>query len=296
MTQLAVTGDVGVLAEENAQRLVSIFAEAATSCLGSLHEVAEARSKPGAVRLQAYARGLASVRNWSLDMLNAEIARLEAQYPETATLHRFVVISMLSEAAYAHAIASLHVPPLAETYHAFLKRVFACSDTQDVARFLDAPLAQRRVVFIDAFRNAYHDVARRSAAGKSIVLPSQGSLPAISRAGTACGSERNGSVCGSDRNGSVCGSVAQQQQQSRLREAVDLMQPADPLRKPTPTPPTSPAGKAGAGDGTAAVAGKSQDTKSVLVLDTSPSFFEVPQRPDGSEASDPGSTAAVAAS
>jgi len=155
---LAVSGDVGMLAEENAQRLVSIFCEAAMACLGSLREVVAARGGAAAY----YARGLTYMRQWPVDTLNEEVARIEAQYPEAQALHKYVVICALAEASSSQSVANLGIPPLAETYHAFLKRVVASPDVQRVPEFLDSPMLQRRVVFLDAFRNAFHDAARRS--------------------------------------------------------------------------------------------------------------------------------------
>jgi hypothetical protein len=165
---LAVSGDVGMLALENAQRLVSIFCEAAMSCLGSLREVAERRGGSEASRLQAYARGLGCIRQWSVEVLHEEVAAMEAQYPEASALHRFVTVAAISELADTLvSVPGVIVPPLAETYHAFLKRVVASSDVTRLAAFLEAPMAHRRVVFLDAFRNAYHDTARRSASRRA---------------------------------------------------------------------------------------------------------------------------------
>lgn len=168
---LAVSGDVGILADENAQRLVSIFSEAVTACLQELREMVEIRLKGSPGFQIQYAKGLASIRNFSSEVLQGEIARLEAKYPETRKLHQFVFINTLSEAAYAQTIPSLVVPPMAETYHCFLKRVISSSDVQRGQSFFDAPLFQRRVVFLDAFRNAFHDVARRCASAAEAAPP-----------------------------------------------------------------------------------------------------------------------------
>jgi hypothetical protein len=157
-----------MLALENAQRLVSIFCEAAMSCLGSLREVAERRGGSEAARQQAYARGLGCIRQWSVEVLHEEVAAMEAQYPEASALHRYVTVAAVSELADNFAtVPGVVVPPLAETYHAFLKRVVAAPDVSRLAAFLEAPMAHRRVVFLDAFRNAYHDTARRSAARRA---------------------------------------------------------------------------------------------------------------------------------
>ena len=159
---LAVTGDVGMLAEENAQRLVSIFSEHAMSCLASFRQVAESRGSDAAAVQKNCTRGLASVRQWSVDVLNEEVAAMEALYPETSSLHRFVTVAAISELASLEPVAGVVVPPLTETYHAFLKRLVSSPDLSRLVAFLESPMAHRRVVFLDAFRNAYHDMARRS--------------------------------------------------------------------------------------------------------------------------------------
>lgn len=165
---LAVSGEVGCLAEENAQRLISIFIEAAMSCLGSMRDVVDSKLRAGgkipsqAATQQLYASCLATVRTWSIDTLHDEIAQIEAMYPETQKLHQFVVVSVLSEAVYAEGMTSMHVPPVGETYHVFLKRVASSSDVQRLS-FFELTLCQRRVVFLEAFRNAFHDIARRCA-------------------------------------------------------------------------------------------------------------------------------------
>jgi len=159
---LTVTGDVGMLAEENAQRLVSIFSEHAMSCLASFRQVAESRGSDAATVQKNCTRGLASVRHWSVDVLNEEVAAMEALYPETFSLHRFVTVAAISELASLEPVSGVVVPPLPETYHAFLKRLVASPDLSRLVAFLESPMAHRRVVFLDAFRNAYHDMARRS--------------------------------------------------------------------------------------------------------------------------------------
>jgi len=174
---LAVSGDVGVLADENAQRLVSIFMEAGMSCLQNLRDVVENGLRSKAKDLSSFSRlyssGLASILNWSSEMLQGEVADMEAQYPETRKLHQFVFVSILSEAAYSNvAVGNFTIPSVPETYHAFLRRIVSSHDVRKGVAFMDSPLFQKRVVFLDCFRNAYHDMARRYAS-------SQADLPVV---------------------------------------------------------------------------------------------------------------------
>jgi hypothetical protein len=159
------SGETGFLAEENAQRLLSIFLEAGMSCLTQLSSVVEVQLKAKALDdknfLKFYRSGLMSIAQWPAGMLRAEISDLEAHYPELQKLHQYVVVSILSEATYASALSTWAVPPLEDAYHGFLKRLVAEVDVQRGAAFLEMPLIYRKVVFVQAFRNAYHDLCQK---------------------------------------------------------------------------------------------------------------------------------------
>ena len=160
-----VAGEAGLLAEENAQRLLSIFMEAGMSCLVQLRTVVDtqlkAKSRDDALFNKYYRSGLASIAQWPSAMVRGEIADIEAHYPELQKLHQFVFISVMSEAAYASAMENFTVPPVFDAYHGFLKRLVGEADVQRGGSFLELPLIYRKVVFVEAFRNAYHDLAQK---------------------------------------------------------------------------------------------------------------------------------------
>lgn len=162
---LVVTGDVGFLADENAQRLVSIYIEEISETLQCLRQAVEAHvaGVPAACSRTLFDRGLALLRQCTVDVVSEQAAAMQARYPETEVLHRYVQISLLSEAAYAQAMTTLVLPTVAETYHAFARRIAGHPDVRNGPSFLEQPLSARRVVFLDAFRNAMHDEARRYA-------------------------------------------------------------------------------------------------------------------------------------
>lgn len=160
-----VSGETGCLADENAQRLLSIFVEAGMSCLQQLSTVVEAQLKAKAqdekTFLKFYRAGLTSITQWSSTMLRAEISDMETHYPELQKLHQYVIVSILSEASYASSLSSLSIPPLEDAYHIFLKRLVSEADVQRGVAFLGMPLLYRKVVFVQAFRNAYHDLCQK---------------------------------------------------------------------------------------------------------------------------------------
>ena len=161
-----VSGEAGLLADENAQRLLSIFMEAGMSCLAQLKSVVDAqlraRGKDEALFNKYYTNGLTSISQWPTTMLRGEIADIEAHYPELQKLHQFVLLSVLSESPLApSSMESLSIPPVADAYHGFLKRLVCEADVQRGGAFLDLPLIYRKVVFVQAFRNAYHDLAQK---------------------------------------------------------------------------------------------------------------------------------------
>lgn len=257
---MEVSGDVGMLADENAQRLVSIFQEGATLFLVDVKEAVLA-ANPVKQQQVAFVRFLATARGWTQDVTQPVVAKLEATYPETSVLHRYVVISVLSEAAYAQGITVLNVPPVAEAFNVFLQRVTSSSDVQDVPHFLAAPLAHRRVVFLEAFRNAYHDVARRHLVSQNgaVVLP-------LLRA------SRPQSTQPDDRS-SVAESVAPGR--SRLREAMyvtsaQVSPPADELLGPCKKAQL-PAPSIARTDANPA---DEPDVKAVMLVDSPTAFFD----------------------
>lgn len=160
-----VSGETGCLADENAQRLLSIFVEAGMSCLQQLSSVVEAQLKAKAqdekTFLKFYRAGLTSITQWNSTMLRAEISDMETHYPELQKLHQYVIVSILSEASYASSLSSLSIPPLEDAYHIFLKRLVSEADVQRGVAFLGMPLLYRKVVFVQAFRNAYHDLCQK---------------------------------------------------------------------------------------------------------------------------------------
>ena len=161
----AVLGETGFLAEENAQRLLSIFMEAGMTCLAQLRAVVESelrsRHQDEGLFDRYYKSGLVSISQWPINMVRSEIADIEAHYPEMQKLHQFVFISVISEAAYASTMEHFSVPPVVDVYHGFLRRLVGETDVQRGVSFLEQPLIYRKVVFVQAFRNAYHDLAQK---------------------------------------------------------------------------------------------------------------------------------------
>lgn len=161
----AVLGETGFLAEENAQRLLSIFMEAGMTCLAQLRAVVESelrsRRQDEGLFDRYYKSGLVSISQWPISMVRSEIADIEAHYPEMQKLHQFVFISVISEAAYTSTMEHFSVPPVVDVYHSFLRRLVGETDVQRGVSFLEQPLIYRKVVFVQAFRNAYHDLAQK---------------------------------------------------------------------------------------------------------------------------------------
>jgi len=279
---LAVTGDVGVLAEENAQRLVSIFMEAGMSCILNLKDVVEkelrSKGKDPSAFQKFYVAGLSSIGHWSSDMLQIEVADIEAQYPETRKLHQFVFVSILSEAVYSNSMANLVIPSISETYHAFLKRIVNTSDVQRGTAFLEMPLCHRRVVFLEAFRNAYHDMARRCANAQELVTVSSA---LAHRASTLASMSQEGSTDRKHRatNGSASTTTSEDVKPTKSRLQRAMLEASETPLPPLPPPKTPPAASAiGAVDGAPSEKAPSElapekDAKNVVLLD-SPAFFE----------------------
>jgi hypothetical protein len=179
MTPPYVCGEVGILADENAQRLCSIFSEAAMNCLVTLRDLSE---KHGIARFNdMYKAGLTVVPSWTSDVVREEVMRLEAQYPETRTIFHYVYILLIGEVGDDATIAQIDMPLLEEAYHVFLRRVCASSDVMKGRSFFQEPLLNRRVVFLDCFRNSIHDILRRRTRGRPAATPA---APAATPAAT----------------------------------------------------------------------------------------------------------------
>jgi hypothetical protein len=275
---LAVSGDVGVLAEENAQRLISIFMEAGMSCLLHLRDVVEkelrSKGKDLTTFPKFYKSGLASIGQWSSDMLQGEVADIEAQYPETRKLHQFVFVSVLSEAVYSNGMTNLMIPSVSETYHSFLKRLVGNADVQRGAQFLEMPLCHRRVVFLDAFRNAYHDMARKCASAQAESMASQ----AVS-ARTSSSTVASEGLYQDRRSRQKAGSASTVTSEDSKPTKSRLQQAISEARETTPAGPKTPSAASElrlppVADKVSSHAPEPEkDSKDVLLLD-SPSFFE----------------------
>ena len=162
---LLACGDVGILSDENAQRLCSIFSEAAWSCLSTLRSMS-ARHGPTRFR-DLYLAGLSCVRNWNADVVREEVVRMQAQYPEADTVFQYVYILLIKEVGDdACSATGSAFPPIEEAYHVFLCRLCACPDVCGGETFFNLSLLERRIVYIECFRNALHDVLRRRTQGR----------------------------------------------------------------------------------------------------------------------------------
>jgi hypothetical protein len=149
------SGDVGVLGDEHAQRLVGIFGEAALHCLEQLRRMSEKQDPARVGRL--YAAGLATVPRWNSDIIAEEVARMLVAYPEAEMLLQYCFACVASEMG----TGSLRtLPTLAEGYRMFLSRVATSPDTQ-APSFVTQAHVLRRGVFVEALRMSLHDLYRR---------------------------------------------------------------------------------------------------------------------------------------
>ena len=155
------TGEVGLLADENAQRLCSIFGEAGYRCLVDLRDLSAAHGPERFDRL--FRVGLDTVASWGTELLREETLRLETQYPELPALFAFVYLTLV-ELSHA-AVEELEVPPVEEVYHAFMRRVASAPDVGRGRGFFELSHACRRATFVEALRNALHDVLQRRRSG-----------------------------------------------------------------------------------------------------------------------------------
>jgi hypothetical protein len=172
-------------------------------------------------------------------------------------------------------MANLMIPSVSETYHSFLKRLVGNSDVQRGVHFLEMPLCHRRVVFLDAFRNAYHDMARKCASAQAESMASQAVSTRTASAAAAseglCQDRRPRQKAGS---ASTATSEESKPTKSRLQLAI--------LEARETTTPVAPKTAASSSETRLpAVVEKTpsrapeaeKDSKDVLLLD-SPSFFE----------------------
>ena len=149
---------MGVLGEEAAQRLLSIFAEAATCCLVQLKELA---LQHGIGKHDAlFEVGLNLVLKWDVDIATEETSRMELAYPEISSLHAYVFLWLLDILCSNKNLHTPAIPVIGEIYAAFMKRVADHRDVRKGVRFLETHELVRRSVYVDAFRWVYHDVVQ----------------------------------------------------------------------------------------------------------------------------------------
>lgn len=148
-------GDVGLLAEEGVQRLLSVFSEFAMACLQQIHSMCLQHDPSKYERLQLV--GLDLVQRWDSNVTQEETARIETAYPEITTLHSFACLWLLDHLCSDRDLARACLPSLADTYALFMKRVVCHIDVKRGKEFLLSSELHRRAVFVAAFRGAYHD-------------------------------------------------------------------------------------------------------------------------------------------
>lgn len=167
----AASGDVGLLSDENAQRLCSIFSESAWNCLLTLREMSQ---RHGPARFKdLYLAGLSCVRNWNADVVKEEVVRMQAQYPESDTIFQYVYVLLIKEVGddTHSATTGTMFPSVEEAYHVFLCRLCASPDVcSNGEAFFLQPLLERRAVYIECFRNAMHDILRRRTGGRPALV------------------------------------------------------------------------------------------------------------------------------
>lgn len=156
----AASGEVGVLGEEAAQRLLSIFGEAATCCLEQLSELSlqHAASKHNVL----FAVGLDLVLKWDSDIASEETGRMELTYPEISALHTYVFLWLLEKLCSNDTLHNPGLPPLGEIYRLFMKRVASHRDVRQGQQFLRSSELVKRSVYVDAFRWVYHDAVQKA--------------------------------------------------------------------------------------------------------------------------------------
>jgi hypothetical protein len=159
MSRAAASGEVGLLAEEAAQRLLSVFSDAGFACLRQIHGLCA--THPENKRAGLLQVGLDLVLKWDVEVVHEETVRLETSYPEVPTLHSYTYLWLLDRLCSDRDLASLSVPPVAEAYAGFMKRLVAHRDVRAGRSFAEGPELFRRTVYVDCFRGAYHDLLQR---------------------------------------------------------------------------------------------------------------------------------------
>ena len=148
-------GEVGLLDEEAAQRLVAIFSEAAHKCLQHIAELSE---QHGSGKFDAlFCVGLDLVKRWEADVLAEEVGRLEFAYPELQELHSYCCLWLVDHLLAGALVPATAWPVLTQCYASFMRRVAMHPEVRRGSTFLAAPQLQRRAIYVEAFRGAYHD-------------------------------------------------------------------------------------------------------------------------------------------
>lgn len=224
---LLACGDVGILSDENAQRLCSIFSEAAWGCLSTLRSMS-ARHGPTRFR-DLYLAGLSCVRNWNADVVREEVVRIQAQYPEADTVFQYVYILLIKEVGDdACSATGAAFPPIEEAYHVFLCRLCACPDVCAGEAFFNLSLLERRIVFIESFRNALHDVLRRRTQGRPAM---GGPIVQVAEVATIDSTHHHQHVVDVGKKG---GGSSRSSAVSSFREAVASIRTADAVAAAEP--------------------------------------------------------------
>ena len=152
---------MGILAEEAAQRLLSILCEAATACLDQLSLLSQQHGSEKYDTL--FGVGLDIVNKWDVDIAEEAVTRMEISYPEIGSLHTYICLWMLDKFCTNDMLEAVHIPRLAEVYAIFMKRVTSHRDVKHHPKqFLSSAELFRRSVYVEAFRGAYHDVVHRN--------------------------------------------------------------------------------------------------------------------------------------
>jgi hypothetical protein len=189
------SGDVGVLLDESPQRLLSVLSEAALACLRALKEMTAQHAPAKFDKL--YGAGIKCIGTWNSEVIREEVSKLTSKYPECSDLYKFTYLSLLSHVRPD--LDQFFVPAFDDFYHCFMRRVSDADDVCKGERFFDLPYAHKRVVFVECFRNALHDMARKFSIGPAVDKRDEdgrGELvrrfPAPARKSHAAGSERRG--------------------------------------------------------------------------------------------------------
>ena len=155
------SGEVGLLGEEIPQRLLSILIESATACLNQIHTMSMQHGMVKAANL--YKVGLNVVAHWDNDVILEEIVRIETLYPEVMALHSYSYLWLLDTLFSDKEISNIAVPALPDLYSIFIRRVVQQREVVSDVNYIKTPISFQRLMFVDAFRNSYHDLIQKSA-------------------------------------------------------------------------------------------------------------------------------------